>query len=127
MNAQLIVCHHTRHILRRKERILTKLLFLRFAEQQLGDVMPVDLVGEHIVLVQKVERIVNARPKRQEQCDRCVRTFATRKAFRIGNGIFNVLIAWHHGQLKRLIGMIDLQIARVVAQLKEALWTNNRI
>lgn len=121
MNAQFVVRFNTWHVLWREKCILTELLFLCFAKQQLCDIVTINLVGEYVVFVQKIKRIINASPQGQQKCNCRVWAFTTRQTFCIGYGIFDVFVTWNHGKLQSLIGMIDFEIARVVAEFKEAL------
>lgn len=121
MNGEMLVRLDVAHVLRRQEAKLAVRFLLRFVQQQHRHHVPVDLVGKHVVLVQKVERRVHAGPQRDEERHRRVGPLAPGQRLGVGDRVRDVLVPGHDRQRQRAVLRIDQDFPDKAAQLHHGL------
>lgn len=121
MNRQIVARLNVAHILRRQEAELAVRSFLGFVQQQHGHHVSVDLIGKDIVLVQEVERRIDARPQRNQERHRRVGTFSPGERFGVTNRVGDVLVAGHNRERERAVFRVHHNFSDETAQLHHRL------
>uniref|UniRef100_A0A182TCD9 Uncharacterized protein n=1 Tax=Anopheles maculatus TaxID=74869 RepID=A0A182TCD9_9DIPT len=76
--------------------------------------VPIHLIGKHVVLVEKEERCVHARPERNQEGNGRVRPFPAGQRFRGRNGILDVAVPRHNRKCQFALLLVEFDRTDIV-------------
>lgn len=77
--------------------------------------------SKHIVFIQKIEGVIDARPQRYQEGDRRIWSLSARQRIGLRFGIFHSFVAWHHLNVQRAFIKVNDEFAFEATQCRDAL------